>query len=187
MAEHRKSNESFVIVAESRPLPPPKPQLPKEKEEEIPPAAAISSINSNSNATSKIQHRPKLNVKMERAKTFVGSNVHKTSLKSDRILPNDDLVLNQARRQKSFAASNSGPAAKKINQLKNSAENKVNLQRASSMGHLEKPEEKIVRVRSLVEVDDYDGKVFFLTSNHLNFCPILSLYVQSVVLAQKFK
>ena len=90
MAEHRKSNESFVIVAESRPLPPPKPQLPKEKEEEIPPAAAISSINSNSNATSKIQHRPKLNVKMERAKTFVGSNVHKTSLKSDRILPNDD-------------------------------------------------------------------------------------------------
>ena len=99
-----------------------------------------------------------------------------------KILPNDDLVLNQARRQKSFAASNSGPAAKKINQLKNSAENKVNLQRASSMGHLEKPEEKIVRVRSLVEVDDYDGKVFFLTSNHLNFCPILSLYVQSIVL-----
>ena len=156
MAEHRKSNESFVIVAESRPLPPPKPQLPKEKEEEIPPAAAISSINSNSNATSKIQLRPKL-VQMERAKTFVGSNVHKTSLKSDRILPNDDLVLNQARRQKSFAVSNSGPAAKKINQLKNSAENKVNLQRASSMGHLEKPEEKIIRVRSLVEVDDYDG------------------------------
>ena len=42
--------------------------------------------------------------------------------------------------------------------MKNSAENKVNLQRASSMGHLEKPEEKIIRVRSLVEVDDYDGK-----------------------------
>ena len=151
----RKSNESFVIVAESRPLPPPKPQLPKEKEEEIPAAAA------KSETTKKIQHQqrpaPKL-VKMERAKTFVGSNVHKTSLKSDRIVPNDDLVLNQARRQKNFAAPSSGPAAKKINQLKNATENKVNLQRASSMGHLEKPEEKIIRVRSLVEVDDYDGK-----------------------------
>ena len=150
----RKSNESFVIVAESRPLPPPKPQLPKEKEEEIPAAAA------KSETTKKIQHqqRPAKLVKMERAKTFVGSNVHKTSLKSDRIVPNDDLVLNQARRQKSFAAPSSGPAAKKINQLKNATENKVNLQRASSMGHLEKPEEKIIRVRSLVEVDDYDGE-----------------------------
>ena len=38
--------------------------------------------------------------------------MHKTSLQSDRVLPNDDLVLNQARRQKSFA----GPSAKKIAQ-----------------------------------------------------------------------
>ena len=95
--------------------------------------------------------------KMERAKSFV--NVHKTSFQSDRVIPNDDLILNQARRQKSFA----GPSAKKIAQLKLPSENKINLQRASSMGHLEKKEE-IVRVRSLVEVDDYDGKImiFFL-------------------------
>ena len=85
--------------------------MPKEKEEETIPAIT----------------RPK----MERAKTFIASqnsaktNVHKTSLQSNRILPNDDLVLNQARRQKSFA----GPSAKKIAQLKiNPSENKVNLQ-----------------------------------------------------------
>ena len=91
---------------------------------------------------------------MERAKSFV--NVHKTSFQSNRVIPNDDLILNQARRQKSFA----GPSAKKIAQLKNPAiveTNRVNLQRASSMSQLDKKEE-IVRVRSLVEVDDYDGK-----------------------------
>ena len=116
--------------------------MPKEKEEETIPAA-ISQKN-----------RPK----MERAKTFIvgqnnAKNVHKTSLQSDRILPNDDLVLNQARRQKSFA----GPSAKKIAQLKVSNDSvKVNLQRTASLGHLEKKEE-IIRVRSLVEVDDYDG------------------------------
>ena len=91
--------------------------------------------------------------KIERAKSFV--NVHKTSLQSDRIMPNDDLVLNQARRQKSFV----GPSAKRIAQMKTTpGENKVNIiQRAASMGNLDKKEE-IVRVRSLVEVDDYDGK-----------------------------
>ena len=89
---------------------------------------------------------------MERAKSFV--NVHKTSFQSERVIPNDDLVLNQARRQKSFV----GPSAKKIAQLKIPGENKVNsIQRAASMGNLDKKEE-IVRVRSLVEVDDYDGK-----------------------------
>ena len=56
-------------------------------------------------------------VKMERAKSFV--NVHKTSLQSERVIPNDDLVLNQARRQKSFV----GPSAKKIAQLKTPGEN----------------------------------------------------------------
>ena len=87
---------------------------------------------------------------MERAKSFV--NVHKTSFQNNRIVPNDDLVLNQARRQKSFA----GPSAKKIAQLK---PNSSNLQRAASLANLEKKnEEKIVRVRSLVEVEDYDGK-----------------------------
>merc|ERR1719225_863012 len=91
---------------------------------------------------------------MERAKSFV--NVHKTSFQSDRVLPNDDLVLNQARRQKSFV----GPSAKRIAQMqqKNPGENNVkvnSIQRASSMGNLDKKEE-IVRVRSLVEVDDYD-------------------------------
>ncbi len=101
---------------------------------------------------------------MERAKSFV--NVHKTSLKSDRVIPNDDLVLNQARRQKSFAA---GPSAKRIAQYKNTGENKVQLQRASSMGSLEKPEE-IVRVRSLVEVDDYDGEIFLSHSPILLSC-----------------
>ena len=72
------------------------------------------------------------------------------------MIPNDDLVLNQARRQKSFV----GPSAKRIAQMKTSTpgENKVNIiQRAASMGNLDKKEE-IVRVRSLVEVDDYDGK-----------------------------
>ena len=121
---------SELFLTESKPLPPPKPQRPSilQKEEPIP------------------EEKPK----MERAKSFV--NVHKTSLKSDRILPNDDLVLNQARRQKSFA----GPSAKRIAQLKNPGEK--HLQRASSMGNLGDKKEEIVRVRSLVEVDDYDGK-----------------------------
>ena len=92
--------------------------------------------------------------KMERAKSFV--NVHKTSFQNNRIVPNDDLVLNQARRQKSFA----GPSAKKIAQLK---PNSSNLQRAASLANLEKKnEEKIIRVRSLVEVEDYDGKLHAL-------------------------
>ena len=95
--------------------------------------------------------------KMERAKSFV--NVHKTSFQNNRIVPNDDLVLNQARRQKSFA----GPSAKKIAQLK---PNSSNLQRAASLANLEKKnEEKIVRVRSLVEVEDYDGKLHALLFN----------------------
>ena len=88
---------------------------------------------------------------MERAKTFVAApRVHKTSYQSNRVIPNDDLILNQARRQKSFAM------AKKIAQLKTTT-NPSNLQRAASMGSLEKKEE-IVRVRSLVEVEDYDGE-----------------------------
>ena len=96
---------------------------------------------------------------MERAKSFV--NVHKTSFQSERVIPNDDLVLNQARRQKSFV----GPSAKKIAQLKIPGENKVNsIQRAASMGNLDKKEE-IVRVRSLVEVDDYDGKCYYSLIN----------------------
>ena len=118
-------------------MPPPRPQLPVPKEEE---EVIVTETE-----------KPK----MERAKSFV--NVHKTSLKSDRVIPNDDLVLNQARRQKSFV----GPSAKRIAQMqqKNPGENiKINsIQRASSMGNLDKKEE-IVRVRSLVEVDDYDGK-----------------------------
>ena len=126
-------------IAESKPSPPPKPQLPAPKEEED----VIVNVETE---------RPK----MERAKSFV--NVHKTSFQSDRVLPNDDLVLNQARRQKSFV----GPSAKRIAQMqqKNPGENNVkvnSIQRASSMGNLDKKEE-IVRVRSLVEVDDYDGK-----------------------------
>ena len=64
----------------------------------------------------------------------------------------------QARRQKSFA----GPMAKKIAQLKTSSANNnnnntTNLTRRASMPNLDKSEEKIVRVRSLVEVEDYDG------------------------------
>ena len=64
----------------------------------------------------------------------------------------------QARRQKSFA----GPMAKKIAQLKTSSantntSNTTNLTRRASMPNLDKSEEKIVRVRSLVEVEDYDG------------------------------
>ena len=64
----------------------------------------------------------------------------------------------QARRQKSFA----GPMAKKIAQLKTSSantnnNNTTNLTRRASMPNLDKSEEKIVRVRSLVEVEDYDG------------------------------
>ena len=115
-------------------MPPPKPQLPAPKEEEV---EVVTETE-----------KPK----MERAKSFV--NVHKTSFQSDRVIPNDDLVLNQARRQKSFV----GPSAKRIAQMKNPGEIKVNIQRASSMGNLDKKEE-IVRVRSLVEVDDYDGKI----------------------------
>ena len=66
----------------------------------------------------------------------------------------------QARRQKSFA----GPMAKKIAQLKSPSANintnntnTTNLTRRASMPNLDKSEEKIVRVRSLVEVEDYDG------------------------------
>ena len=133
------SNNFYLIYSssESKPLPPPKPQLPapKEPEPEV-------------EETTTEESKPK----MERAKSFV--NVHKTSFQSERVIPNDDLVLNQARRQKSFV----GPSAKKIAQLKIPGENKVNsIQRAASMGNLDKKEE-IVRVRSLVEVDDYDGK-----------------------------
>ena len=134
------SSKTFYLIysfSESKPLPPPKPQLPapKEPEPEV-------------EETTTEESKPK----MERAKSFV--NVHKTSFQSERVIPNDDLVLNQARRQKSFV----GPSAKKIAQLKIPGENKVNsIQRAASMGNLDKKEE-IVRVRSLVEVDDYDGK-----------------------------
>ena len=54
--------------------------------------------------------------------------------------------------------------AKKIAQLKSSSanintnnNNTTNLTRRASMPNLDKSEEKIVRVRSLVEVEDYDG------------------------------
>ncbi len=97
-------------------------------------------------------------------------------------MPNDDLVLNSARRQKNFAS----PAAKKIAQLRSqnsdntnnsqtgSANNKstgngskTGLQRTASLGNLGDKGESVVRVRSLVEVEDYDGKyskneIFFL-------------------------
>ena len=137
------NSNSFILniysSSESKPLPPPKPQLPAPKEPETEVEEPITE-----------DRKPK----MERAKSFV--NVHKTSFQSERVIPNDDLVLNQARRQKSFV----GPSAKKIAQLKIPGENKVNsIQRAASMGNLDKKEE-IVRVRSLVEVDDYDGKYY---------------------------
>ena len=140
---YRNFNKFFYFsISESKPLPPPKPQLPVPKEE--------------TEEEKIVKEAEKEKPKMERAKSFV--NVHKTSFQSDRVLPNDDLVLNQARRQKSFV----GPSAKRIAQMqqKNPGENNVkvnSIQRASSMGNLDKKEE-IVRVRSLVEVDDYDGK-----------------------------
>ena len=56
---------------------------------------------------------------------------------SDRIVRNDDLVLTQAGRQKSFAASSLSLVAKKINQLKNTIENKVCFQHDSEW-HFEK-------------------------------------------------
>ena len=124
------------MSTESKPLPPPKPHLPPPKEDKEVEILAGGG-----------EQRP------ARPSSFV--NVHKTSFQSDRVIPNDDLVLNQARRQKSFA----GPSAKRIAHYKNPGESRaVNLQRASSLGHLDKKEE-IVRVRSLVEVDDYDGKM----------------------------
>ena len=122
------------MSTESKPLPPPKPHLPPPKEDK--------EVEILAGGGEQRPARP----------SFV--NVHKTSFQSDRVIPNDDLVLNQARRQKSFA----GPSAKRIAHYKNPGESRaVNLQRASSLGHLDKKEE-IVRVRSLVEVDDYDGK-----------------------------
>ena len=74
-------------------------------------------------------------------------------------MPNDDLVLNNARRQKSFAS----PAAKKIAQLRNSQSSdsrpSTSLQRAASLGNIDKKSDMVVRVRSLVEVEDYDGTI----------------------------
>ena len=144
------THATFQFISESKPQPPPKPQLPPSREAFVPvenqssDLEAITTTNSNLAGNS---NKPK----MERAKSFV--NVHKTSFQSNRIVPNDDLVLNQARRQKSFA----GPSAKKIAQLKPNSAGPSNLQRAASLVNLEKNEEKIIRVRSLVEVEDYDG------------------------------
>jgi hypothetical protein len=125
-------------------LPPPKPKLP-------PPKELDEELEEESFERAKATFANPLN-----PVNPVVKKVHKkTSLQSNRVIPNDDLVLNQARRQKSFA----GPSAKKIAQLKYPGDHqgsKVNLQRASSMVNLVKNED-IVKVRSLVEVEDYDG------------------------------
>ena len=73
----------YILISESKPQPPPKPQLPPSKED-----TEKNQIKSEPN-----QSNPN-HVKMERAKSFV--NVHKIStFQSNRIMPNDDLVLNQ--------------------------------------------------------------------------------------------
>ena len=72
----------YILISESKPQPPPKPQLPPPKED-TEKNQIILEPNNQSNP-----------VKMERAKSFV--NVHKIStFQSNRIMPNDDLVLNQ--------------------------------------------------------------------------------------------
>ena len=78
-----KIKKIFILISESKPQPPPKPQLPPPKED-----TEKIQINLEPN-----QSNP---VKMERAKSFV--NVHKISnFQSNRIVPNDDLVLNQVK------------------------------------------------------------------------------------------
>ena len=74
----------YILISESKPQPPPKPQLPPSKED-----TEKNQIKSEPNQSNSTNH-----VKMERAKSFV--NVHKIStFQSNRIMPNDDLVLNQ--------------------------------------------------------------------------------------------
>lgn len=76
--------------------------------------------------------------KLERSKTFAAPLVaRKTSFQSHKILPNDDLILNRARRQKSFA----GPAAVRIAAIKYPERKKDAIVRASSLGNLDQENE----------------------------------------------